>query len=103
MASCMGGLRTTGDLVAWMQMTRKMRLAEAKAYVADKLGLEIADLTNEEVVQDVRFDLGIGTLMAVPGIPKGIMAKKNIAELLDIEINSVNLFRSEFKKKYNLE
>jgi hypothetical protein len=99
MASCMGGLRTTGDLVAWMQMTKKMRLAEAKAYVADKLGIEVADLINEDIVQQLRLDLGIGTLIAVPGSPKGIMAKKNISELLDIEINSVNLFKSQYEKK----
>ncbi len=28
MASCMGGMRTAGDLVAWMQLTRKMKIAE---------------------------------------------------------------------------
>ena len=26
----MGGIRTTGDLVAWMQMSRRMKLADAK-------------------------------------------------------------------------
>jgi len=31
MASCMGGIRTAGDLVAWMQMTRRMKINEAKA------------------------------------------------------------------------
>jgi dimethylamine--corrinoid protein Co-methyltransferase len=41
MAAGMGGIRTTGDLVAWMQMTRRMKLADAKQYVADKLGIEI--------------------------------------------------------------
>ncbi|KKK68482.1 hypothetical protein LCGC14_2943600, partial [marine sediment metagenome] len=34
MASGMGGIRTAGDLVAWMQITRRMKIAEAKAYVA---------------------------------------------------------------------
>ncbi|MCK4815979.1 hypothetical protein KA005_09415, partial [bacterium] len=33
MAAGMGGIRTSGDLVAWMQMTRRMRIAEAKRYV----------------------------------------------------------------------
>ncbi len=37
LASGMGGIRTSGDLVARMQMTHKMRLPEAKKYVADKL------------------------------------------------------------------
>jgi hypothetical protein len=31
----MGGLRTAGDLVARMQMTRGLRLPQAKKYVAD--------------------------------------------------------------------
>ena len=47
MTSGMGGLRTAGDLVAWMQMTRKLRIHEAKEYVAGKLGIDIIDLTDE--------------------------------------------------------
>jgi hypothetical protein len=50
MAAGMGGIRTAGDLVAWMQMTRRMKIAEAKRYVADKLGIEVIDLTNEDVM-----------------------------------------------------
>jgi dimethylamine--corrinoid protein Co-methyltransferase len=42
----MGGIRTSGDLVAWMQLTKKMKLAEAKKYVADQLKIELLDLTN---------------------------------------------------------
>ena len=38
-AAGMGGMRAAGDLVARMQMTRGMRLAEAKEYVAGKLGV----------------------------------------------------------------
>ena len=34
LASGMGGMRTAGDLVARMQITRGMRLPEAKAHVA---------------------------------------------------------------------
>jgi hypothetical protein len=96
MASGMGGIRTAGDLVAWMQMTRKMKLPDAKAYVANKLGIEILDLTNEEAMRDIREDLKIGTVTSVAGSPKGIRAKKKIAELLDIRIRSVDLFRSQF-------
>ena len=40
----MGGIRTSGDLVAWMQLTKKMKLTEAKKYVAEKLGIEIPTL-----------------------------------------------------------
>ena len=94
MASCMGGIRTAGDLVAWMQMTRRMKIAEAKRYVADKLGVELIDLTDEDVMFPLRRDLGIGVVTGDPGLPTGISAKYKIAELLGIEINSVNYFKS---------
>ena len=90
----MGGIRTAGDLVAWMQMTRRMKIADAKTYVAEKLGIDIIDLANEEVMRQIREDLDIGTITAVAGSAKGIAAKWKIAELLDIEINSVILFRA---------
>jgi dimethylamine--corrinoid protein Co-methyltransferase len=92
----MGGIRTSGDLVAWMQMTHKMKINEAKAYVADKLGIDRMDLSNEEVMRDLREDLGIGTVVSIAGSPKGIRAKKKIAELLGIKIRSVELFKSQF-------
>jgi dimethylamine--corrinoid protein Co-methyltransferase len=92
MAAGMGGIRTAGDLVAWMQMTRKMKLPEAKQYVAEKLGVSILDLTDEDVMYPLREELGIGVVTAKAGGPKGIMAKARIARLLGIEINSVKLF-----------
>jgi hypothetical protein len=95
MASGMGGIRTAGDLVAWMQMTRKMKIAEAKEYVAEKLSVSPIDLSNEEVMRQIREDLDVGVVTAVAGTAKGIAAKCRIAELLDIEINSVNLFKSK--------
>ena len=95
-ASGMGGIRTAGDLVAWMQMTRKMKISEAKQYVADKLGIDVSDLTNEEIMRDLRAELDIGIITSVAGSAKGIRAKRNIAELLEIDINSVNLFASQF-------
>jgi dimethylamine--corrinoid protein Co-methyltransferase len=36
-ASGMGGMRAAGDLVARMQMTRGMKIKEAKQFVASKL------------------------------------------------------------------
>jgi dimethylamine--corrinoid protein Co-methyltransferase len=89
-AAGMGGIRTAGDLVMWMQMTRKMRLPEAKQYVAEKLKVAPLDLVDECVMREVREDLGIGTITAIPGVKRGIAAKRRIAELLGIEINSVN-------------
>jgi dimethylamine--corrinoid protein Co-methyltransferase len=91
----MGGIRTSGDLVAWMQLIKKMKIAEAKQYVAKKLGIGIADLVDEEIMRQLREDLGIGTITSVAGSPKGIRAKLNIAELLDVPINSVGLFKSQ--------
>ena len=93
MAAGMGGMRTAGDLVAWMQMSKKMKLPEAKQHVAEKLGVSVLDLTNEDVMYPLREELGIGVVTAVAGGPKGILAKARIAKLLDIEINSVNLFK----------
>ena len=94
-ASGMGGIRTSGDLVAWMQLIKKMKIAAAKRYVAEKLGVGITDLVNEEVMRQLREDLGIGIITSVAGSPKGIRAKLKIAELLDIPINSVDLFKSQ--------
>ena len=91
----MGGIRTTGDLVAWMQLIRKMKIAEAKQYVAQQLKVEISDLTNVEVIRQLREDLGIGTITSVAGSPKGMRAKLKVAELLDVRINSVELFKSQ--------
>ena len=97
MASGMGGIRTAGDLVAWMQISRRMKLNEAKKYVAKKLGVDMLDLTNEEVMRRLREDLGIGIITSVAGSPKGIRAKIKIAELLEIPINSVTLFKSQIR------
>ena len=94
-ASGMGGIRTSGDLVAWMQLIKKMKIDAAKQYVAQKLGVGIADLVNEEVMRPLREDLGIGIITSVAGSPKGIRAKLEIAELLEIPINSVDLFKSQ--------
>jgi dimethylamine--corrinoid protein Co-methyltransferase len=63
--------------------------------VAQKLGVDVIDLTNEEVMRTTREDLGIGIITSVSGSPKGIRAKIKIAELLEIPINSVTLFKSQ--------
>ena len=95
MAAGMGGIRTTGDLVAWMQLTQRMKITEAKEYVARKLGIHVIELTDEEVMHQVRQDLDIATLPMIADGASGIVAKCRIAELLDIELNSVNLFKSK--------
>jgi len=96
-AAGMGGIRTAGDLVARMQMSRRMRLAEAKRYVAEKLNISVIDLANECVMRELREDLDIGIVTSVPGCAKGIQAKARIAKLLGIEINSVNRLKSKLE------
>ena len=81
--------------MAWMQLIKKMKLTEAKQYVAEKLNVEVADLVNEELLRQLREELGIGTIISVSGSPKGMRAKLKIAELLDVRINSVELFKSQ--------
>ena len=93
MAAGMGGIRTAGDLVAWMQLTQRMKITEAKEYVARKLGISVIELTDEEVMHQVRQDLDIATLPMIADGASGIVAKCRIAELLDIELNSVNMFK----------
>ena len=95
MAAGMGGIRTAGDLVAWMQLTQRMKITEAKEYVARKLGINVMDLTDEEVMHEVRQDLDIATLPMIADSASGMVAKCRIAELLDIELNSVNMFKSK--------
>ena len=92
-ASGIGGMRAAGDLVARMQVSRGMRIEDAKGYVAGKLGVSVQDLADPVVMNELREDLDLGRVNAVPGAAKGIDAKFRIAELLDIEINCVKKFR----------
>ena len=91
----MGGIRTAGDLVAWMQLTQRMKITEAKEYVAQKLGVNVIDLVDEELMHQVRQDLDIATLPMIADGATGMVAKCRIAELLDIELNSVNMFKAK--------
>ncbi len=91
--SGMGGMRTAGDLVARLQLNRGMRIDAAKAYVADKLGAAVSDLGDTVVMSEVREDLNIGLVNESPEVAKGIDAKFRIAQLLDLDINCVNLFK----------
>jgi hypothetical protein len=86
LASGMGGIRTTGDLVARVQLHTKMRLPEAKKYVADKLHVALDDLADSTVMRGLRQELDIGVITAVPGARRGIEAKRNISELLDVPV-----------------
>ena len=92
-ASGMGGMRAAGDLVARMQIARGMKIQQAKEYVAGRLGISVADLTDPVIMTEVREDLQIGSMTPLPGCAKGIEAKVRIAEILDIDINCVRRFR----------
>jgi len=97
LASGMGGMRTAGDLVARMQITRGMRLPQAKRYVAERLGCSVEDLSDPLVMHDIRRDLGLGLIpvqdLTYPDEPGAIEAKFRIAEVLGIPVNSVACFR----------
>jgi len=97
MAAGMGGVRTAGDLVARM-VFKGMKLGEAKEYVAGKLGCGVEDLADESAMKEIRESLDIGHIIITPHASYGIAAKIKIAELLDITIPSVELF----KKKVNI-
>jgi dimethylamine--corrinoid protein Co-methyltransferase len=91
-ASGMGGIRTAGDLVARMQMTRGMKIREAKKYVAEKLKLSVEDIADPVVMAEVREDLDLGLVNAIPRVTKGMDAVP-IADVLGIEINCVSRFK----------
>lgn len=94
-AAGMGGIRAAGDLVARMQLTHRMRIQEAKAYVANILKVGVDDLSDVTVMREVREDLDIGIITSVPGCAKGIEAKVRIADLLGVRINSVERLRTK--------
>jgi dimethylamine--corrinoid protein Co-methyltransferase len=94
-ASGMGGMRAAGDLVARVQMSRGMRIQEAKKYVADRLRIAVPELTDPVIMGEVREDLQIGAVTPLPGCAKGIEAKFRIAEVLGIDINCVQRFKEK--------
>jgi dimethylamine--corrinoid protein Co-methyltransferase len=87
LASGMGGIRTAGDLVARVQMSRGLKTEAAKEYVAGKLGIGVLDLANEEVMTEVRRELDLGLVYSLPGYARGLEAKRNIAGVLEIPVN----------------
>ena len=97
-ASGMGGLRTAGDLVARVQMTKALKIGEAKKYVAERLKIAVEDLTDPVVMTEVRQELQIGVLTPLPGDARAIEAKLRMAEIMDLKINCVE----RFKKKISL-
>jgi dimethylamine--corrinoid protein Co-methyltransferase len=101
-ASGMGGMRTAGDLVARLQMTRGLRLREAKEYVAGKLKVSVSDLSDPLTIGEVRTELGLGRVMTCescfPDKASAMEAKFNISELLAIPINCVERFSQRTRR-----
>ena len=91
----MGGMRAAGDLVARMQMTRGMKIQEAKEHVAGKLKIAVSELTDAVVMTEVRRDLQLGVITPHPLDARSIEAKFRIAEVLGIDINCVRRFRAK--------
>ncbi len=90
----MGGVRTTGDLVARLQLNRGMRIDAAKRVVAEKLNVAVDDINDPIVMGEVREDMKIFRLSEGQGTVDGIAAKYNIGKALDLDINCVNRFLS---------
>lgn len=78
-----------------LQIAKKMRINEAKQYVADKLGLTIEEICDVVTMSEVREDRGFGLGNFEPNAEAniGMEAKFRIAEALDIKINSVERFK----------
>jgi dimethylamine--corrinoid protein Co-methyltransferase len=97
-ASGMGGMRAAGDLVARLELTRGMRLAQAKEYVAARLGVEPGALSDPIAMADVRAELGLGRIVTFeatyPDEPNAIEAKFNIGDLLGVPVNCVERFKN---------
>jgi len=89
-------MRAAGDLVGRMEMTRGMRLPEAKEYVAERLGVSSADLSDPVTMHEVRERLGLGRIttfeISHPTQAAAIEAKFNVERVLDIPVNSVRRF-----------
>lgn len=92
MVAGMGGIRTAGDLVARLQLSKAMKINDAKMYVAEKLGIAKDELCDPVIMSELRADFDIGRTQPPDGVAIGIQAKFNIARLLDIEINCLNKF-----------
>jgi dimethylamine--corrinoid protein Co-methyltransferase len=93
----MGGLRTAGDLVARAQMEKKLKITDAKAYVTQKLDIDLETMTDECAMKELREKLDIGGALSSVGHAKGMAAKARIASLCDFKISCVQQFLEKTK------
>ena len=103
-ASGMNGLRAAGDLVARLQMAKGMRIIEAKRYVADKLGVTLRDLSDNQAMHERRGELRLGRVFETESTyyadPSPLEAKWHISELLELPINSVERLKAGLSTGY---
>lgn len=78
-----------------MQLSRKMKIDQAKKFVAEKLNVSLEELCDVVTMSEVREDLGFGLAHKEPDATAniGMEAKFRIAEKLGIKINSVERFK----------
>jgi hypothetical protein len=79
-----------------MQLARRMRLPEAKASVAERLGVDTTDLSDPVTMAEVRRELGLGTIptedTANAEDALAVEAKVNISRLLGVPVRAVERF-----------
>ena len=63
--------------------------------MADSLGIAVSELTDPVIMTEIREDLQIGAVTPLPGCAKGIEAKFRIADVLGIDINCVQRFKTK--------
>lgn len=95
LSSSMKGIRTAGDMVMRLQLSKKMKINEAKAYIAEKLNVTVDELADVITMTELRAEkgFGLGSIEACAERNVGMASKFKIAKALDIKINSVEKFK----------
>ncbi len=84
--------------MARAQMDKKLKIADAKKYVTQKLGIDLETMTDECAMKELREKLDIGGALSSVGHAKGIAAKARIAALCDFKIDCVTRFLQKTKQ-----
>ena len=84
--------------MARAQMDKKLKIADAKKYVTQKLGIDLETMTDECAMKELREKLDIGGALSSIGHAKGIAAKARIAALCDFKIDCVTRFLEKTKR-----
>lgn len=78
-----------------LQLAKKMKINDAKAYVAEKLNVPVEELCDIVIMSEKREELGLGISHIEPCAEAnaGMEAKFRIQEVLGIKVNSVEKFK----------